>query len=820
MAVLVQEKDLGLVVEITSSDSYLPITGYYHPDSKNGWLWDRRVVEDSSSFYSSYVGRAGGHSAGLKDGIKKDWWQSGVVQDCDYKGVSSFSVLDHHTWTPYVGNGQYSLNYDARNLFGDWSYTGKFVSDILNVDGFMFKELRSDCLFDSIQIAMWKRDSEYKIYKYMDFKFVEEFTEVFSGGVRLETGDPANVTDRKYEYIIDINDNAVLNGNHVKVIGVELLTDYVEPPIDDMGTLLEAQGSTSVAGRDVFLTYLPVQIGSVKVWVKNVATETQMVEVDDLTVADPSAIAFEVDYDLGIVTLGGYQAPDLILSTAIDEVDTEVLVYSDEIAIGSYPSTGVITIGTEEIYYAEKNSYGFSNCTRAFNGTAAAIHVQGDTISHRRMGTSPLGLVYVEYTAVPRIDYEVVPGDRSCNKYPWVDLRPFSNVKTNGILQIYPGDIYLDHITLATSSPLIGSNLYGPLYYGIDASLLTATAYDAKENSVEEIPLTIVIDSGEGLLNGVSSSFTDYTNSEGQIYAYYNHPLDQDTLENRVVAVTYDAGDTIFTLEREPENVSVSDVWIMQIRKHDKYVGTVGLPLVVTAERVVAEPYGVYQLDLDGIISDDFLGGLVKIVISGITYYRTITFIDRDFDVDDIAFSRICLDGALASAVGDTAYLLEPDAVLWDSSLLNGTRYIVYEYSSTTVHPVSGLLGAFTPLQPDSISGSDLRFVGLTLPAPNASDDTVNLGSYVAITPGTTYLYAYGVDPISGRYIQSNTIRLKTILSPTVVGVDYSGASPVPTGIKLPVEEFNVSAGLGGANFLTINPITGSINTFVLSLEI
>jgi hypothetical protein len=436
------------------------------------------------------------------------------------------------------------------------------------------------------------------------------------------------------------------------------------------------------------------------------------------------------------------------------------------------------------------------------------------------MGQTPVGSIYVEYTAVPRIDYEVSSGDRSCNKAPWIDLRPFSNVKTNGILQIYPGEISLDHILLTTSSPLIGSNLYGPLYYGIDASLLTATAYDARENAVEEIPLTIVIASGEGLLNGIGDSFTEYTNSEGQIYAYYNHPLDQESIENRVVSVTYDGPDTIFTLDREPENVSTDDVWVMQIRKHDKYAGTVGLPLVVTDERVVAEPYGTYQLDLEGVISDDYLHGVLKIVISSVIYYREITFIDRAFDVNDIPYSRVCLDAALASATGETAYLLEPDAVEWDPTLLNGTRYILYQYSANTVHPISGELGAYTPLKPDSISGKDLRFVGLTLPQPDATDDSVNLGGYVAITPGVTYLHAYGIDPISSRYVESNTIRLKTVLSPTVVGVDYSGASPVPTGIKLPVEEFNISAGLGGANFLTINPITGSINTFVLALEI
>ena len=93
---------------------------------------------------------------------------------------------------------------------------------------------------------------------------------------------------------------------------------------------------------------------------------------------------------------------------------------------------------------------------------------------------------------------------------------------------------------------------------------------------------------------------------------------------------------------------------------------------------------------------------------------------------------------------------------------------------------------------------------------------TATWGAYVVIAPGETRFNAHGRDPYTGRLITSNDIRLRLQLPNTLTGVDASGALPIPYGWTLVTEEFNIGAGLDGANFITINPAASGINQFSL----
>jgi hypothetical protein len=73
------------------------------------------------------------------------------------------------------------------------------------------------------------------------------------------------------------------------------------------------------------------------------------------------------------------------------------------------------------------------------------------------------------------------------------------------------------------------------------------------------------------------------------------------------------------------------------------------------------------------------------------------------------------------------------------------------------------------------------------------------------MTPSKVSLRAKAVDPYSGELVYSNTIHLVLNLPNYLVGVDRSGALPIPKGFNLITSVENVGNGLGGANFLTIN---------------
>jgi hypothetical protein len=154
-------------------------------------------------------------------------------------------------------------------------------------------------------------------------------------------------------------------------------------------------------------------------------------------------------------------------------------------------------------------------------------------------------------------------------------------------------------------------------------------------------------------------------------------------------------------------------------------------------------------------------------------------------------------------------------------SPLNGTPVVLYEWSDEVEHPLTGAVGAYTPVLPSAHTTTTLTYSGRLLEAPAPSDKDSNIGAYAVIAPAVTSFYAWGQDPISGRIIRSNSVRIKIDLPDYLKGVDRSGTSattlPVPKGFTFITEEDNLGAGLGGANFLTINPKADSVSFFTLN---
>jgi hypothetical protein len=458
---------------------------------------------------------------------------------------------------------------------------------------------------------------------------------------------------------------------------------------------------------------------------------------------------------------------------------------------------------------------------RGHNATQAVYHEVGSRVDDLRHGQGSTDTFYVSYTAVPRIDYEVTPNNiRSANKGSWLDIRPIKNVETNNILQLHSSLVHLDSIVLETSSPLIGGNLYGPVYYGTDVSRMTARALDSQDNPVEGIELTIQIISGGGLLNGVSTSRTAFSNTLGEIYALFNSPYSKDRVELVVKNTSHSGTNTIMTLPTLEAGTKPEDVWVYQVLKHDKILGTTGLQRVVTGEEALVAPYGNQGLVIDGLVrSEDYISGFIYLLgTDGVKYFRNIVTVRDTVDVDDRPVSLIGLDAALPSGVyiGQPIWLFEEEAKVWNPVLLNGARVILYEFSNSAIHPITKMVGAYAPIHPNSVTSTTLTFNDRLLPIPDPIDDSNNLGAYTVIAPSEVFLQAYGKDPVSGRVVKSNIIRLALRLPSFLTGVDSSGVLPIPYGWTMVSEEFNIGAGLGGANFITINPTAEGINQFSL----
>ena len=845
---------------VVPQEHYLPVTGVYSQEEElSGWKWDIRSPESESLPRTRGDAYLGGHLVGIKDGTNSSQWQSGTVQGTNLKDIKEFRRGDFLTWTPRVESGRYSTKFDLRTLYSDFSVSER-VDPLLNENGCNVHKVRSDAVKTSISVILYERDEEFVRRPRYNIEPVETFTGEISGTSRLDTVDEdgetiwANLSKRVHEFEI-IDDTLYFNNAYQIEVGN--VTGDINSTI--ISNFLENKGEGTDDGRMLFSNYFPIATHTVEVYtLDNNGIIRKWKEVENLNFSSASDYHYSVDYDLGIVTMGGYTAPDLVLRDSMDMDDVEVVVYIDDETMASYPDQGIIQIGDEQILYYGKGRNRFYDCVRGYNSTVVESHNKADKVSDLQHGaaTYPHETIYMRYTATPRVEYEVTDSDtRTANASPLLNLKAISNVETNNIIQISPVEPNLGEVELEIDRDKIGGSLYGPAYYGTDVAKLTARALDSRGNPVEDIELTIVLNEETGFLNGALQSYKSTSNSLGEIYSFYNAPYDEDSVSKNVSKVEWTGNDTVVTLDEEiPVDSTSNSITIYQILKHDGVFGTTGVKLAATssannpvfaddATKVVAPcVIGTSAYFEDAISRFDNAIAYVDVLKTGVTtrYMRKVIGVVDHYHRDNAAgagsqFERgdlVNIDFLLDNSIPDldtggnaTAISLiqqSPSTTAkfetlpfgeqeWNPTWLDGVRVVVYEWqesigTQTITHPITGTVGAYYPIRPSSLSTKKLTYTGRKLPIPDPDDQNNNLGGYVVIAPTTVSFYAWGKDPITGRIITSNTIKLKLALPVYLDGVkDSSGALPVPYGFTFVTESFNIGSGLGGSNFITIN---------------
>ena len=811
-----------LVFDVYTTDDYLPLTGLFSAEVTNdGWKWDRRLLGSESMDGSRHLTYIGGHEAGLTDGTFLSDWVSGVYEGLKYTDLTFKVKSDRLQWIPRVTTGEFTIFWDRRTLFSDYSVSENLSTQQLDHDVY-YLDLPDDAVWGSVEARIFQRLPDRNIVTYTQFQQVDSFTGDISSGTHLAVTDSSglilynNLNTRLPEFIVG-NGRAIFNSAFSKPVG----TDTLDPDIIlDTWEYKERAIST---GRAVYADYFPLEKYSVElVTIDASGNLTSYSERDSLSFSTSTDNHFAVDYDLGVITTGGFQAPPLVLANTISASSDQLFVYPDSTSLAQYPDQGIIDVDGEKILYGEKLTSGFSELVRGYDGTPAAGHTTGATVEDIQHGSQQSGDIYIKYTAVPRVDYEVTDyALRTAYRYSWIDVRATANVLSRSILQLTSYDVDLASIELTIDRPLIGGDLYGPLSYGTDTSRLTATAYDSQGNPVADLPLTIYIEDGSGYLNDSLTEVTGITNALGQIYAYYHAPYSDGDLDLEVMSTVHDGANTVMTVDSLSAISDIEDIWVFQVLKHDDILGTVGLALTVED----GQPYSLTNkiqgyLEFDALMGEEYVGGVVYVTdTGGIRRTYNVAKVDNFLDGSGVQKTRLYTQELVSSILvtGQPAYVLQRDAAEWDPALGRGLRVILYEWTTAAIHPLTGAAGAYLPLHPDTVSGNDLTFNSRLLPIPDAFDNSNNLGKYVVMGPTEVTFRARGTDPYTGRTILSNRVRAQLRLGSYLTGVDRSGALPIPYGFTFATDSFNVGAALGGANFITINPAASGINQFNLT---
>jgi len=253
-----------------------------------------------------------------------------------------------------------------------------------------------------------------------------------------------------------------------------------------------------------------------------------------------------------------------------------------------------------------------------------------------------------------------------------------------------------------------------------------------------------------------------------------------------------------------------SDIWVYQILKQDPYYGDVGLR--AQANNVLNLLGSGFQssFDIIGTLGDEYQDGYFTWTnggVAGLAYIGDIETLTIAGNAVTRIYTTTRLSGGSPSLPnGTSVYLRKANSVSWDPAELNGVPVIVYEYDAGVTHPVTATLGAYIPVQPDSVNGNALTFTGKLLPLPDRLDNNNNVGAYGIVAPGQARLVATGVDPVTGKTITSNVLRVNLALPEYLTGVT---ASNIPVGWTVGTDE-STGNGLNGANFITINYQSGS----------
>lgn len=760
---------LPIEIDIFTTTKMSPVLGLYSELDQTGLLLDKTLTISTQNETYSYNTFTGNLEVSLKDGTLITDWQSGITELIQFERLNP-------VYYPLIRTGTFSLSSSIRNLYSDFSYTS-YVSPLNNVDNKNTFSLPEDYKSNTVSAYKFRRNRKLLPIIVKQPELVSEFSE----------------NEYKNEYIISDNilyfdkDYTTKHGYDSEPLDYDTISnDYI------------LAGNGTGAARDFYLEYFPIIPDTLKAFILYAdGTYEEWEFVDNFNFSFATDKHLVLNSDIGIISSGGYQYDSLVSKEEVGSADTEIPFYTTR-DIDDYPTIGIIKIEDEYIAYTSRSQNKFLNCFRGYLGTTATSHVIGSVINFEQRGApiSEEASLYVFYESTLRIDCEITS---HIFRQGEVNCKPSKHSSASKIVQISSKLRDLDYLVLESDKPRLGQNVYSPLYFGNDISKLTVTAYDSHDEVVEDLPITIeILDPIVGLLDGESTFITKYSNSEGKIFAYYNTPVEMDDYSIKFSSVTYEDTKTLFSLSSISKYIALTDIYLFQLFKQDPSLGSSGLKYSVTAiDNSPTRPGADIEITINGKVDDRYKDGIAYMVSSS-AYFATRPIFQSHND-------KIYLTGLPVSFVPQYIYLVTSEDVEWSAETLNGIPVLVYTWDTEAEHPLTGDSGAFIPIKPEEVREDGTVVYDYTLPEPDPNRRSSNLGGYLIASPIQISLRAYATDPYTGERIYSNTIYLITKFPNYLVGVDYSGALPVPKGFNFIVDEENVGNGLGVPNFITMN---------------
>ena len=790
-----EEINLNISSQVEYDKLNYPVTGTFAGVS--GWKWNKSIPQRKNNQRQRIEEFVGGHTSNLEEGsIIKDWF-GGALHGIKFKELWEKQGLTKRTiWVPKVETGIYSILNFSKRLYSNGS-SCKVLNTLATetIDSVSYKtfQLPSEALENSINVYLFKRDTRFNNIPYKTFKYASTLTDKFEFKVEanklffLEAFTKTIGTDSNVIDIIQCFDELLGIGNNRRRIFYTEFFPAINPIVKTI------QGST------------------VHTWTR----------VDDFKNSSSGDRHYIFDSEVGKVILSKYDKHPYYMKS----YDASRKFLETFYEVKGVPREGKVVIGGNEVSYKEVGKYGFY-LENDFNN-----FVEGEMVSAigpgKKLGSGEQ--IFISYEHVPRVDFEVAE-DYFYNKD--LNIKPYTKIESNGILEIGVDEKHLSKIHLSCDKEEIVENTYQTLLIQQDSTLLTAKALNSNDKPVEEQDISFYSEEGAFEGDGIGS-ITEVTNSAGEAHTVYSYPYSDNNLCS--VSKEYRVADSSYLeIGSTPSGTTVNDISVFQILKTDSYYGSLGIK--VNASAITAHDDTFYKVTIEDTVLDveDYQSNQMdlatndpdRIVREELLEDGTSKKNAYNFAICLLEFSNSTVSekAAIKQIVGNSVYiyksgnieralnsqtinairLFKKDELVFEKPFLTkntrGVNRILYKYSVTNER--------YERLVPSRIEGTKLWFDNIILPESSMVDDSIITAGYKIVMPRKVSLYAEGIDPATGIRIRSNTITIK---------VDFPNYLKSDLGFKFKEGDDEESGGLGGANFISINPdfANNQINFFV-----
>ncbi len=631
-------------------------------------------------------------------------------------------MTEKSKWTPILNTGEYTVYNDSKHFFSDYS-----VSKILETEEITINQTG----ISTIQIAYYKRDNEFNNIPFIKYEFVDgEF-------------------DKQKQYQIqDLENQTKIILSDLNEINIDLLESINEKTYEDLKKYSENKGaSVKFSSRIIYTNYFPIKPNSLKLYSYSNITEeieewelvNNIFKLDEISAQNNLRKCFDIDYTKGVIRTSGYRIDNKYFITNYNESNRSF--YLSDID-NFWPNEGSFS------FYNKNNNSFFAKAI--YNGKHRNIlqqvqivlnpfeftlnqlkencYVTLDTTGYQSDKEQEFEF-FITYAALPLVEYEALNDQTKLNrKDKNLNLKPIYLNRNNGIIQISPSEKHVSSIVLRCDKEAIGENSFGPLFFGIDQTRITATCYNGFKQIVSgvEVEFKNIIDEPYVFFEGLSKlPITKVSNHFGKAFVNANVPYD----ESLMMVISKETSGKSILFNQSSILRNLQDATIFQTLRYN---------------------------------------GINK--INDISEY--LNFMEQD-------------------TTGEYPPLVDRLLYYWNDELKKYTKVIPKQF----------------------IDGALLLDINENIPECFGQNALSLVYQYKIFFPRTARLQCTCTDPATGNKIYSNIIDLILDLPVHLKGVNSLNI-PYGFGIKKNEDDFDVNGdnlrflgtGLGGANFLTINP--------------